>query len=264
MVEAYERRKYLGLPCILERSKASLLGYLRDKVTEKCNSWDGRWILRGGKGILVKSVAQTLPSYAMSVFLLPLKITRDIERTLAKYWSSSSSGKRLVEDKVYWSLENSALYSVKSAYRLMLEQKEEEVKEDHFVVEDNEEERCKVKILTHIKEEEKELVGVSMEEEEDVEEKDESMLLVSNVQEESLDDVWYIDSGCSNHMTGNKNCFVNFDESVQREVRTGNNNRLVIKGCGDVPIQTKQGTNYISSVHYVPDLKHNLLSVGNF
>ena len=43
---------------------------------------------------------------------------------------------------------------------------EEEVKEDHFVVEDNEEERCKVKILTHIKEEEKELVGVSMEEEE--------------------------------------------------------------------------------------------------
>ena len=50
---------------------------------------------------------------------------------------------------------------------------------------------------------------------EDVEEKDESMLLINNVQEESLDDVWFIDSGCSNHMTGNKNCFGNFDESVQ-------------------------------------------------
>lgn len=97
---------------------------------------------------------------------------------------------------------------------------------------------------------------------ENVEEKDESMLLVSNVQEESLEDVWYIDSGCSNHMTGNKNCFVNFDESVQREVKTGDNKRLIVKGCGDIPIRTKQGTNYISNVYYVPDLKHNLLSVG--
>ncbi|XP_074336751.1 uncharacterized protein LOC141673923 [Apium graveolens] len=97
---------------------------------------------------------------------------------------------------------------------------------------------------------------------EDVQEKDESMLLVRYVQEESLDDVWYIDSCYSNHMTGNKNCYVNFDESVQREVKTGNNNRLVVKGCGDVPIQINQGTNYIFGVYYVLDLKHNLLNVG--
>ncbi|XP_074365687.1 uncharacterized protein LOC141706756 [Apium graveolens] len=98
----------------------------------------------------------------------------------------------------------------------------------------------------------------------------ESMLLVSNVQEELFDDVWYIDSGCSNHMTGNKNYFINFDECVQREVKTGNNKTFFVKECGDGPIKIMQGTNYIYmqgtnyiySVYYVADLKHNLLSIG--
>ncbi|KAK1400260.1 putative chloride channel-like protein CLC-g [Heracleum sosnowskyi] len=42
--------------------------------------------------------------------------------------------------------------------------KEEEVEEDHFVVEDKEEEMCQVKIQAHSKEEEEELVEVTMEE----------------------------------------------------------------------------------------------------
>ncbi|KAK1362712.1 hypothetical protein POM88_047186 [Heracleum sosnowskyi] len=41
---------------------------------------------------------------------------------------------------------------------------EEEVEEDHFVVEDKEEEMCQVKIQAHSKEEEEDLVEVTMEE----------------------------------------------------------------------------------------------------
>lgn len=47
MVEADERSKYLGLPSILGRNKTALLGYLRDKVTKRVNSWDRRWISKG-------------------------------------------------------------------------------------------------------------------------------------------------------------------------------------------------------------------------
>lgn len=36
-------------------------------------------------------MAQALSNYAMSVFLLPMDISRDIERTTNKYWCSSSS-----------------------------------------------------------------------------------------------------------------------------------------------------------------------------
>ena len=44
------------------------------------------------------------------------------------------------------------------------------------------------------------------------EKEDESVLLACNMQEISHEDVWYIDSGCSNHMTGNKAYFFNLDE----------------------------------------------------
>ncbi|WOH12304.1 hypothetical protein DCAR_0831806 [Daucus carota subsp. sativus] len=66
-----------------------MLGFLKDKVQSKIRSWDGKIMARSGKEILVKSVVQTLPSYAMSVFLLPLEITRDIEKSLSKFWWTS-------------------------------------------------------------------------------------------------------------------------------------------------------------------------------
>lgn len=99
MVEADERNKYLGLPCILGRKKSSLLGCLKEKVTKRIQSWEGRWNFNGGKEILIKSVAQTLPNYAMNFFLLPVEITKDIERTLAKYWWNSNS---IQQSSIHW------------------------------------------------------------------------------------------------------------------------------------------------------------------
>ncbi|XP_074351785.1 uncharacterized protein LOC141690929 [Apium graveolens] len=49
---------------------------------------------QGDKEVSTKTVAQSLPIYAMSVFLLPVEITRDIERTIAKYWWNSKGGDR--------------------------------------------------------------------------------------------------------------------------------------------------------------------------
>lgn len=90
MPEATEHSTYLGLPNIIGRNKSELLGYLKDRVNTKIRSWDNKFISRAGKEILVKQVAQTMPSYAINVFLLPLEITRNIEKTLSKYWWNSS------------------------------------------------------------------------------------------------------------------------------------------------------------------------------
>lgn len=68
-----------------------MLGYLKNKVQNRVRNWDGRYIGKSGKKILIKSVAQTLRSYAMSFFLLLLEITKDIERTLSKYWWGSNA-----------------------------------------------------------------------------------------------------------------------------------------------------------------------------
>ncbi|XP_074326668.1 uncharacterized protein LOC141664609 [Apium graveolens] len=91
---------------------------------------------------------------------------------------------------------------------------------------------------------------------------EESVLLMFNEQEVSTKNIWYIDSGCSHHMTGHKSILINLDESVQREVKTDDDKQHLIQGCGDVPIQTKRGQNFVCDVYYIPGLKHNLLSVG--
>lgn len=36
--------------------------------------------------MLVKAVIQSLPTYAMSVFLFPLEIIKDFERSIARFW----------------------------------------------------------------------------------------------------------------------------------------------------------------------------------
>lgn len=97
MLEADNRSKYLGLPNTMGRNKSVILGFLKDKVHARIKTWDGKYISRAGKEILIKSVAQALPSYAMSVFLLPFEITREIEKCLSKFWwhSRQSTGKGL-------------------------------------------------------------------------------------------------------------------------------------------------------------------------
>ncbi|XP_074373661.1 uncharacterized protein LOC141714012 [Apium graveolens] len=68
---------------------------------------------------------------------------------------------------------------------------------------------------------------------------EEYVLLMFNEQEVSTKNIWYIDSGCSHHMTGHKSILINLDEFVQREVKTGDNKRHLVQGCGYVTIQTK-------------------------
>ena len=34
-------------------------------------------------------------------------------------------------------------------------------------------------------------------------------------------DIWYLDSGCNNHMTGNLNLFSSLDNSIQTDVTLG-------------------------------------------
>ncbi|KAL8118569.1 hypothetical protein AgCh_016186 [Apium graveolens] len=93
MEEANENSTYLGLPNLIGRNKLAILGYFKEKATAKVKSWDGNYISRSGKEILIKSVAQALPTYAMNVFLLPIEIKKNIEKTLSHYWWKTSQAK---------------------------------------------------------------------------------------------------------------------------------------------------------------------------
>ncbi|KAI5422236.1 hypothetical protein KIW84_045631 [Lathyrus oleraceus] len=75
--------------------------------------------------------------------------------------------------------------------------------------------------------------------------------------------MWYLDNGCSNHMCGEKEAFSDLDESFRSSVKFGDNSKISVMGKGKVTIQTKgNSTHTITNVLFVPDLKTNLLSVG--
>ena len=92
----------------------------------------------------------------------------------------------------------------------------------------------------------------------------EEMLLMSYVElnQSRKEDVWFLDSGCSNHMCGNKLWFSDLDEEFRQSVKLGNNSKMTVLGKGNIRMQVAGVTQVITDVFYIPELRNNLLSVG--
>ena len=80
-----------------------------------------------------------------------------------------------------------------------------------------------------------------------------------NNKEESVRKKWYIDSGCSKHMTGDVSKFTTISPKKSGHVTYGDNNKGKIIGVGK--ISTSSSTP-IENVLLVEGLKHSLLSVS--
>nr|GEU31882.1 reverse transcriptase domain-containing protein [Tanacetum cinerariifolium] len=72
--------------------------------------------------------------------------------------------------------------------------------------------------------------------------------------------LWYLDSGCSKHMTGDRSWLKKFVKKFIRTVKFGNDHFGAIMGYGDYVILDS----VISRVYYVEELGHNLFYVGQF
>lgn len=92
----------------------------------------------------------------------------------------------------------------------------------------------------------------------------EELLLMAFVEEvgSQRECMWFLDSGCSNHMTGDKSWFTNLDEKSMHTVRLGNNSKMRVQGQGSVKVILDGRSHIIPYVYYVPDLNTNLLSLG--
>nr|GFB36084.1 integrase, catalytic region, zinc finger, CCHC-type, peptidase aspartic, catalytic [Tanacetum cinerariifolium] len=69
--------------------------------------------------------------------------------------------------------------------------------------------------------------------------------------------LWYLDSGCSKHMTGDHSQLINFVQKFLGMVKFRNDHVAKIMGYGDYQI----GNVTISRVYYMEGLGHNLFSV---
>lgn len=63
------------------------------------------------------------------------------------------------------------------------------------------------------------------------------MLLMAMENNEQHDALWFLDSGCSNHMTGRKHWFTQLDDSFNCNVKLGNGMKLEVLGKGTIKVK---------------------------
>lgn len=89
--EDLQHSKYLGLPSLVGRPKKGVFKFLKDRVAKKIQEWSTKLLLRAGKIVLIKNVAQAISAYCMSCFLITKILGQEMERMINAYWWSSNS-----------------------------------------------------------------------------------------------------------------------------------------------------------------------------
>lgn len=77
--------KYLGIPSEWGRSRKEMFAWIIGRVNMKLDVWKENLISKSGKEILIKSIVQAIPQYAMSIFRLPASICISIEKKIARF-----------------------------------------------------------------------------------------------------------------------------------------------------------------------------------
>jgi hypothetical protein len=78
--------KYLGLPALVGRPWINAFMDIKGKIWDRINGWKEKFLSHAGKEILLKVVIQAIPTYTMSVFLLPKTLCNDINSMMSRFW----------------------------------------------------------------------------------------------------------------------------------------------------------------------------------
>ena len=72
-----------------------------------------------------------------------------------------------------------------------------------------------------------------------------------DMNKENKEDMWYLDSGCSNHMCGKREYFSYLNENLRDSVKLGNNSSITVIGKGIIRLQVDEITQIITGVFFM-------------
>jgi len=90
---------------------------------------------------------------------------------------------------------------------------------------------------------------------------EEELFVVTCFATNSSTESWLIDSGCTNHMSYDRELFKELDKTTISKVRVSNGASIAVKGKKIVAIEGQTSLELISNVLYVSKINKNLLSV---
>lgn len=86
------------MPSQIGRNKGAAFKRIKDQVEKTLQGWKENLFSLGGKEVLIKSVAQAIPTYTMSCFRLPNYIRSEIDMLCTRFWWGTSGDK----NKNHW------------------------------------------------------------------------------------------------------------------------------------------------------------------
>jgi hypothetical protein len=90
--------KYLGQPTFIGRAKSQVFSYILDRVGKKLKGWKEKNISFAGRATLIKAVAQAIPTYLMSIYLIPKGLCHKMESMISNFWW----GGNVDSKKIHW------------------------------------------------------------------------------------------------------------------------------------------------------------------
>lgn len=82
----------------LGRSTKESFEFMPTRIRNLVGTWSGKEASCAGREVLIKSVAQAVPTYPMSCFLLPKDTCHKMRSVVANYWWGSSTDSR----RIHW------------------------------------------------------------------------------------------------------------------------------------------------------------------
>ena len=81
-----QHEKYLGLPSLVGRNKKNTFKEVKTKLTKKLAGWKEKLLFKAGKEVLIKAVAQAIPTYTMSCFKIPDSLCDEMTSIIRNFW----------------------------------------------------------------------------------------------------------------------------------------------------------------------------------
>jgi len=118
--EVDHQDKYLGLPMHVGRSKNRAFCAIKDRIGRQLAGWMNRLVSWAGREVLIKAVAQAIPTYAMSIFKLPKDLCSSIQAMINHFGGDTTltSGKFIGLEETncatrrMWAVLDSGIWSV--------------------------------------------------------------------------------------------------------------------------------------------------------
>lgn len=93
-----QHEKYLGLPSLVGRNKQNTFNDFKEKLGKKLASWKEKLFCKAGKEMLIKAIAQAIPTCTMKCFKIPDSLCDDLTSMIQNFlW-----GQKRDERKMAW------------------------------------------------------------------------------------------------------------------------------------------------------------------